>query len=135
MKKISLKTKNYIGTVACGLFWLLAGIFELSDSRVFKIAEGIALIFAWIMLILRIFLQAEDGDEMSRAHFLKAKAMAFDSILSGVLLFTLVNSVTQLIWQKDVISDWHAWLMMFIGVMMIISGMNFARYERDGDDA
>ena len=133
MDKMSLKTKNYIGSIMGGLFWFLSGLFSLWDTTGFHIASMVSTIGAIVSMWVTMIVQVQDGDEMSEAHFLKAKARTFDSVLITFLIFVLFSSLYKLIKHEDFIVNWQSWLMMFIGFMIFTSGLYFAKFERDGD--
>jgi len=132
-KEIPLKIKNLIGSIICGACWFLAGVFENGKSIGFMIATGLALIGAGMAMIAVTVVGWEKGDEMSELHFLKAKASTYNSMLFGILILSLVGSINRLLGNEDMIVKWHAWLLIFLGIMQLINGICFARYEKAGD--
>lgn len=132
-KKISLKTKNLIGSIFAGIFFALSGIFDMFDNIPFQIVSGLFMMLAGASLIFILFIKAEEGDEMSEAHSLKAKAQTYNTILCGIIIIALISVISRMIFHKDFIVDWHAWLLVFIGIMQFMYGYYFAKYERDGD--
>ncbi len=131
--KMSLQTKNLIGSVICGTFWFLSGVFGLWDSFGFKLANAVALIGAGASMLTVILVGAVEGDEMSEIHTYKAKARTYDSILMGFLIFSLVGAIQNLTNHRPFIANWHAWTMMFVGFMQVLFGIHFLIYERNGD--
>lgn len=131
--KMSLQTKNLIGSVICGSLWFLSGVFSLWDSIGFKLAYAAALFGAGVSMITVILVEAVKGDEMSEIHTLKAKARTYDSLLMGFLIFSLVGAFQNLSNSRPFITNWHAWIMMFVGFMQFVFGIHFIIYERNGD--
>ena len=134
MKKgLPLTTKNLIGSIICGACWFVAGLMSNWHTLVSMIVTGLALIGAGVAMITVMIVGFEKGDEMSEMHFLKAKAKTYDCILLVLLIFSLVSSINNLVGREQFVVNWHAWLMMFIGIMQVISGFYFAHYEKAGD--
>ena len=132
-KEFPLTTKNMIGSIICGSCWFVAGLMSIWHTLVPMIITGLALIWAGAAMIIVMVVGFEKGDEMSEKHFLKAKARTYDSMLLALLIFSLWSSVNNLIGREQFIVNWHAWLLMFIGIMQVISGVYFAHYEKAGD--
>lgn len=132
-KKHSLTTKNMIGSIICGVCWFVAGLMSNWHTLASMIVTGLALIGASVAMFTVIVVGFEKGDEMSEMHFLKAKAKTFDRILLTLLIFSLVSSVNNLMGREQLHVNWHAWLLMFIGIMQVISGVYFAHFEKAGD--
>lgn len=132
-KTISLKTSNILGSIVCGILWFITGFLSLWDSKVYQIVQLIVLVGLGITMLLIFLTKPEKGDEMSKAHYLKAKAMTYDITLKLILIFFLILMSLKIFAHKVFEINWEAWTLMITGLMQFVSGFSFAKYERNGD--
>ncbi len=132
-KEFSLELKNHIGSIVCGVCWLLAGIFINYESKEALIATSFFLVGAAVSMLVLMFIQSVEGDEMSEMNYLKSRVRTYNSCLLTFIIFALMGVINRLTVEKDFFNNWQAWTMMFIGIQQVISGIYFAKYEKDGD--
>ena len=133
MRYISLRTKNIIGAFICGFFWVASGILTQLGSTTAILISGVTLIGAGASMLAVMLMGAVEGDEMAEIHFLKTKARTYDSIVMTFLIFSLIGAGYKMVRHEELITNWHAWVMIFIGIMQLVSGITFERYEKGGD--
>lgn len=132
-RKMSLKVKNYIESIAAGICWFVSGFCEKYDTTPARIIIIIASVGIIITIISSLIIHSEEGDEMSELHYLKAKARVHDSLLTTLLIMSVIDLVFKQISSTPFVVNWLGWIKMFIGVMQIASGFYFARFEKRGE--
>lgn len=133
-KEVSLKTINIIGSIGAGFFWLISGIFQnFAVTEKMQIVTIITMAITFLLMFIPLLLKREKNDEMSRLHMMKADSDTFGLLTMLFLIFGIVGSSFKLAKGSDISINWRAWLNIIIGAMKIVSGILFAKYERDGE--
>lgn len=137
-KKIGLiesKTLLYVGN---GTAWLAYGVFSLFDNTVCKILSIVFLLCGITSLILGMTSREKD-DEMSKHNLLKAKATTMDLTKISILFVLMINTVLGLLHtffpslNETIFVSIKTVVPMIIGILEIVTGVLFLKYERDGE--
>ncbi len=129
--KISLKQKNIIQSIVSGFLWIVAGIFSILATKNKSLNLGTAICcFAIIALWLIVtVVNAEEGDERSEYNLLRAHDSAFRISLLGLAVCLIIDAISSL-FGIELIVHFKGWILMFLGIMNIISGISFYHYEK-----
>ncbi len=133
-RELPIRTKNFIESIICGACWFFGGLLSGFDNKICLIISSIILLGSGFVLVFLSIVNAEEGDEMSELHYLKAKARTYDTVLLIFLLFAVIGGINRIMGHEEFISKWRIWILMLIGLMQIYAGVLFSKYEKDGDD-
>lgn len=74
-------------------------------------------------------MNAEEGDERSEYNLLRAHDSAFRISLLGLAVCLIIDAISSL-FGIELIVHFKGWILMFLGIMNIISGVSFYHYEK-----
>ena len=125
----------YIGN---GSAWLAYGVLSLFDNIMCEILASLFLSLGIVSILMGMSSKEKD-DEMSEYNMMKAKAVAMDLLKIIILLVLVFDSIIGLLHSifpslnETIFISIKAVLPMIIGVLEIMVGCLFLKYQKDGE--
>ncbi|OOM13978.1 hypothetical protein [Clostridium saccharobutylicum] len=93
-KVMSLKTRELLVSGIVGAMWILYGVMQvLNANKIIDLITNTVFLIVIVISIIPYFMKTEIQDEMARYNMDKARSMACELIILGMIICVLTSTV------------------------------------------